>query len=108
VDQLARDRGELIDFVRHPKGRTGGDIGVHACISVTRTLLAADVVDELRLVMAPTIAGSGQRLFDGLSSIRLETIRSASPSGHLLVTFAWSASPTSPEVPTQLEHAHRL
>jgi RibD C-terminal domain len=38
--------------VRHLKGRPGGDIGVHGSISVTRTLLAADVVDELRLVIA--------------------------------------------------------
>jgi dihydrofolate reductase len=80
--------GELVDFVRHLKGRPGGDIGVHGSISVTRTLLAADVVDELRLVIAPTIVVSGQRLFDGLPPIRLETIRStASPSGHLLVDY---------------------
>ena len=80
--------GGLVDFVQHLKGQQGGDIGVHASISVARTLLAADVVDELRLVIAPTIAGSGQRLFDGLPPIQLETIRStASPSGHLLVDY---------------------
>jgi dihydrofolate reductase len=80
--------GGLVDFVRHLKSQPGGDIGVHASMSVTRTLLAADVVDELRLVIAPTIAGTGQRLFDGLPPIRLETIRStASPSGHLLVDY---------------------
>ena len=39
------------------------------------TLLAADVIDELRLVIAPTIAGSGRRLLHGLPSIRLESIR---------------------------------
>jgi dihydrofolate reductase len=76
------------DFVRGLKADEGGDIGVHGSISVTRTLLAADVVDELRLVIAPTIVGTGQRLFDGLPPIRLETIRStASPSGHLLVDY---------------------
>jgi dihydrofolate reductase len=80
--------GGLIDFVRHLKGQPGGDIGVHGSISVTRTLLAADVVDELRLVIAPTIAGSGQRLLDGLPLIRLETIRgAASSSGHVLVDY---------------------
>jgi dihydrofolate reductase len=79
----------LVDFVRDLKDGPGGDIGVHASMSVTRTLLAAGVVDELRLVIAPTIAGSGQRLFDGLPPIRLETIRSsASPSGHLLVDYS--------------------
>jgi dihydrofolate reductase len=80
--------GDLVEFVRDLKDRPGGDIGVHASISVARTLLAAGVVDELRLVIAPMIAGSGRRLLDGLPSIRLESIRSAtSPSGHLLVDY---------------------
>jgi dihydrofolate reductase len=80
--------GGLVDFVRDLKGQPGGDIGVHASISVTQTLLAADLVDELRLVIAPTIVGRGQRLFDALPPIRLETIRgTASPSGHLLVDY---------------------
>jgi dihydrofolate reductase len=84
-----RIEGGLVDFVRDLKDAPGGDIGVHASMSVTRTLLAAGVVDELRLVIAPTIAGSGQRLFDGLPPIRLETIRStASPRGHLLVDYS--------------------
>jgi dihydrofolate reductase len=80
--------GGLVEFVRDLKDRPGGDIGVHASISVARALLAADVLDELRLVIAPTIAGSGRRLLDGLPSIRLESIRSeTSPSGHLLVDY---------------------
>jgi dihydrofolate reductase len=80
--------GGVVEFVRRLKGRPGGDIGVHGSISVARTLLAADVVDELRLVIAPTVAGSGRRLLDGLPPLRLETIRgTTSPSGHLLVTY---------------------
>ena len=46
--------GELVDCVRHLKGQPGGDIGVHGSITVTQALLAAGVVDELRLVVAPT------------------------------------------------------
>jgi riboflavin biosynthesis pyrimidine reductase len=66
----------------------GGDIGVHASISVAKALLAAGVVDELKLVIAPTIAGSGRRLLDGLPAQRLESIRSAtSPTGKLLVDY---------------------
>jgi dihydrofolate reductase len=80
--------GGLVDFVRQLKDQPGGDIGVHGSISVTQTLLAADLVDELRLVIAPTIVGGGQRLLDGLPPIRLETIRSTtSPSGHHLVDY---------------------
>jgi dihydrofolate reductase len=80
--------GGLVDFVRHLKSRPGGDIGIHGSISVTRTLLAADLVDEVRLVIAPTIVGSGEQLFGGLPSLRLETIRgTATPCGHLLVDY---------------------
>jgi dihydrofolate reductase len=80
--------GDLVDFVRDLKDRPGDDIGVHASISVAQALLAADVVDELRVVIAPRIVGSGRRLLDGLPPTRLEPIRSAtSPSGHLLVDY---------------------
>jgi dihydrofolate reductase len=80
--------GELVEFVRDLRNQPGTDICVHASISVAQALLAAGVVDELRLVIAPTIAGSGRRLLDGLPSIRLEPIRSTtSPTGHLLVDY---------------------
>jgi dihydrofolate reductase len=80
--------GGLVEFVRDLKIRPGGDIGVHASISVAQALLAADVVDELRLVIAPKIAGSGRRLFDAIPSTRLESIRTAtSPTGHLLADY---------------------
>jgi dihydrofolate reductase len=80
--------GELVEFVRDLKNRPGADIGVHASISVAQALLAAGIVDELRLVIASTIAGRGRRLLDGLPAIRFESIRSStSPSGHLLVDY---------------------
>jgi dihydrofolate reductase len=80
--------GELVDFVRRLKGQTGGDIGVHGSISVTQALLAAGLVDELWLTIAPTNVGQGKRLVDGLPRLQLETIRSeTSPSGYLLVDY---------------------
>ena len=80
--------GGLVEFVRDLKQQPGGDIGVHASISVAQALLAADVVDELRLVIGPMIVGRGRRLLDGLPSIQLESIRSeVSPTGYLLVDY---------------------
>ena len=80
--------GGLVEFVQDLKDRPGGDIGVHASISVAQTLLAAGAVDELRLVIAPAIVGSGKRLLEGLPSIRLESERTTtSPTGHLLVDY---------------------
>ena len=80
--------GQLVESVQALKQQRGGDVGVHASISVAQVLLAADVVDELRLVIAPRIAGHGRRLLDGLPSIRLESIRNeTSPTGYLLVDY---------------------
>jgi dihydrofolate reductase len=80
--------GELVECVRDLKQQRGGDVGVHASMSVAQALLAVDVVDELRLVIAPRIAGGGRRLLDGLPSIELESIRSEiSPAGYLLVHY---------------------
>jgi dihydrofolate reductase len=80
--------GGLVQFVQDLKNSSGGDIGVHASISVAQALLAADAADELRLVVAPAIAGRGRRLLDGLPPIRLESLRIAtSPSGYLLADY---------------------
>ena len=80
--------GGLVEFVQDLKDRPGGDIGVHASISVVQALLAADVVDELRVVIAPKVVGRGRRLLEGLPPIHLESIRSAtSPTGYLLADY---------------------
>jgi dihydrofolate reductase len=80
--------GGLVDFVRDLKQQRGGDIGVHASISVAQALLAAGLVDELKLVIAPCIVGRGRRLLDCVAPARLEPMRSeSSPSGYLLVDY---------------------
>ncbi|SDG32929.1 dihydrofolate reductase family protein [Klenkia brasiliensis] len=80
--------GDVASFVRGLRASDGGDIGVHASISLVQTLLAADLVDELRLVVAPAVAGKGRRLLDGVPATRLELVRSqATPTGSLLLTY---------------------
>jgi dihydrofolate reductase len=80
--------GDLVEFVRALKDRPGGDIGVHASIEVAQALLGAGVVDELRLVVAPAVAGSGRRLLEGVPPMRLEPVRiSTSPTGYLLLDY---------------------
>ena len=80
--------GGLVEFVRDLKQQPGGDIGVHGSISVAQALLAAGVVDELRLMVGPMIAGRGRRLLDGLPSMQLASIRGEpSPTGYLLLDY---------------------
>lgn len=54
----------LRDYVRDLKGRRGNDIGIHGSIGLARSLLSAGLVDELRLAVAPVIAGRGQQLLE--------------------------------------------
>ena len=77
--------GRLVEFVRDFKQQPGGDIGVHGIISVAQALIAADLVDELRLAVGPMIAGRGRRLLDGLPSIQIRS--EISPTGYLLVDY---------------------
>jgi dihydrofolate reductase len=87
ANTTAMDEG-LAEFVRNLAKQDGADVGVHASISVAQALFAAGLVDELRLVIAPKIAGTGRRLFDGLPTVQLESIKSElSPSGYLLVDY---------------------
>ncbi|WEO78769.1 dihydrofolate reductase family protein [Cryobacterium sp. SO2] len=80
--------GGLVDFVRDLKNQPGGDIGVHGSISVAQALLAAGLVDELKVVIAPAIASTGRTLFDGLPPIRLALIRSViSSMGYLVLDY---------------------
>jgi hypothetical protein len=60
--------------------------GLEPATSWVRYRLRA--IDEIRLVVAPAIAGRGRRLLDGLPPIRLESLRSAtSPKGYLLADY---------------------
>src|SRR5262245_29698236 len=80
--------GGLVEFVQDLKNSSGADIGVHASISVAQALLAAGAIDEVRLTVAPAIAGQGRRLLDGLPPIRLELLDCVtSPSGYLLADY---------------------
>ena len=55
--------GSAIEYVADLKQGTGRDIGIHGSIDLSRSLLRADLVDELRLVVAPALARKGRTLF---------------------------------------------
>lgn len=86
--QTTRVQDGLADWVLALKKRPGGDIGVHGSIALTQSLLKADLVDELRLVIAPAVQIHGRKLFDDGSPRRLSLTRClASPSGYLLLDY---------------------
>lgn len=55
---------------------TAGDLGVDIAggASTVRQALAADVIDELTLDIAPVLLGSGERIFDGSETFGFEPV----------------------------------
>ena len=57
-------RGDPIQSVGTLKAQPGRELQIHGSARLGSTLLAAGLVDTLRLVVAPTVSGSGRRLLD--------------------------------------------
>jgi dihydrofolate reductase len=85
--------GDLVEFVRQLKRQPGGDIGVHASISVAQALLSAGMVDEICLAVFPAFAGPGRRLLDAVPAGRLQNVATTvSPSGSVMSRYRVAAS----------------
>jgi dihydrofolate reductase len=68
--------GDLDDEVRRLKADGQGGITVLGSGVLSRTLLSAGLVDELRLFIHPLLMGTGARLFGSLPDPRRLTLRS--------------------------------
>ncbi len=76
--------GDAVDGVSKLKEATEGMILVAGSGTLVRALLAADLVDELRLMVFPTILGRGQRVFpEGIDRLKLKLAesRTVGPDG---------------------------
>lgn len=63
----------VTDEIARLKQRIGGSILVAGSGMLVGTLLAADLVDELRLMVFPTVLGRGRRLFpDGIDRLKFK------------------------------------
>lgn len=69
--------GDVVEGVSKLKDETEGTILVAGSGTLVRTLLAADLVDELRLMVFPTVLGRGERLFpDGIDRLKFKLVQS--------------------------------
>jgi dihydrofolate reductase len=58
--------GDVVTAVSRLKDEVEGEIVVPGSIQLVQTLLKADLVDELRLMVFPVVIGTGDRLFVGI------------------------------------------
>jgi dihydrofolate reductase len=63
-------RGDVAAEAAKLKQERDGDIVVHGSAQLVQTLVARDLVDELRLMVFPVMLGSGKRLFGETSETR--------------------------------------
>ena len=71
--------GDVPAQIAKLKDETGGVILVAGSGTLVRTLLENDLVDELRLMVFPTVLGRGRRLFpDGIDRLKLKLAKAKS------------------------------
>ncbi|MEA2497406.1 MAG: hypothetical protein QOJ29_5317 [Thermoleophilaceae bacterium] len=73
--------GDVAEEATALKQQVDGDIVVHGSAQVARALFAADLVDELRLMVFPLVLGSGKKLFDGTGKKTRMPLRDAKAVG---------------------------
>ncbi|WP_449064605.1 dihydrofolate reductase family protein [Planomonospora algeriensis] len=70
--------GDAVTALTEAKKRPGGNINLSGSITLTRALLKAGLIDELRLLVHPVVLGAGLRLFpEGAGRVPLKLVRSA-------------------------------
>jgi dihydrofolate reductase len=73
--------GDLEVALRGLKSDVEGDLVVYASYQLVKALLTYELVDELRLVVFPSVNGGGGRLFDDVgASLSLREARRLGPS----------------------------
>jgi dihydrofolate reductase len=78
----AGDTAEEIDELRRG---CDNHIAVWGGVSLWRSLMRLDLIDELRLSLFPYVAGEGTRLFDGVpASYRLDLVSSTGSSSGIV------------------------
>lgn len=83
-------KGDVAGEVSELKKPPGGDILVNGSISLVRTLMESDLIDEYRLMVFPVVLGSGKRLFgEGgpKKTLRLADTKPVGPAGVVVLTY---------------------
>ncbi|HEU5401825.1 MAG TPA: dihydrofolate reductase family protein, partial [Terriglobales bacterium] len=91
-----RVAGDVADAVRRLKASDGPELHVWGSGELLQALIAADLVDEYRMWVAPVVLGKGKRLFEnGVPPRRLSLVATRSTSTGVLLNTYQPAGPLS-------------
>ena len=63
-------KGDAVHEVSRLKQELNGEINVPASFQLVHTLIEHDLVDQVRLMVYPVVAGAGKRLFEDISDTK--------------------------------------
>jgi dihydrofolate reductase len=86
--------GDVVDGLRRLKASAGPELHVWGSGALLQTLIAADLVDEFRLWVAPVVLGNGKRLFEnGVPPRRLALVEAQRTTTGVLINTYRPAGP---------------
>jgi dihydrofolate reductase len=88
-------RGNVVQEVEKVKALPGRELQLHGSARLAQSLLAAGLLDEVRLVITPTVLGQGRRLFPGqgpATGMRV-TSHTTTPGGLAILVFQITSAP---------------
>lgn len=82
--------GDAVPAVARLRDRRGGELHLVGSAELARTLIGADLVDELRIMLDPVLLGAGKRLFPSDGRLRAWRLADSvvTSTGALLLTYA--------------------
>jgi dihydrofolate reductase len=92
--------GDAVSAVARLKEDLAGDIVIYASYRLARTLLDADLVDELRLTVFPVVLGAGRRLFGETGDAKPMRLAHTQTVGDNLVLLTYRAAAAASAEPT--------
>jgi len=86
-------KGDVVSEVSRLKQEVDGEIVVNASGRLVRALIEHDLVDELRLMTFPFMAGAGERLFGETSGVKPMRLAGARAVGAGLALLTYRPAP---------------
>jgi dihydrofolate reductase len=87
--------GGLVEGVSKLKNEADGDVVVHGSVRLAQTLIAHDLVDEVRLMVFPVVLGTGKRLFADTGQKRTLRLVDSKVVGDGVVILTYATAPSA-------------